>query len=225
MEISELRVTERFRAAEALPGSFGSATISLLDISSSGAQIEHVQPIRIGSGARLWFKRGEVAVSVQARMMWSQLSKTPNAHGKYLYRSGLKLEAENFEYSHAVQALLDHGVLSPDRESLERKKKKEADRIAAKANRPTMKMLRPEVEIPSDQQLLIEHARRRLLDDPLEAQRWQQRAKYAVTQGTANIAGDDIRNREDVLAVWEYLERSVDISTIALVFERSRSLQ
>ena len=87
-----------------------------------------------------------------------------------------------------------------------------------------MKFLRPDIEIPVDTQLLIEHARKQLLADPMEAQRWYQRAKYAITHGTENIAGDAIRNREDVLAVWEYLERSVDISTIALVFERARSM-
>jgi len=69
---------------------------------------------------------------------------------------------------------------------------------------------------------MIEHARKQLLSDPNEAQRWYQRAKYAITQGNTNIAADWIRNREDVLAVWEYLERSVEISTIAIVFERSR---
>lgn len=224
MEISELRVTERFRTAEALVGSFGSASVTLIDVSASGAQVEHAQPLRIGTRARLWFKRGEVAVSLQACTIWSHLSKTPNAEGKYLYLSGLSLDAESREFHLALQALLDRGVLSPDRESLERKKKRVLERAAERTNRPTLKYLRPEIEIPADTQLLIEHARKQLLADPTEAQRWYQRAKYAITSGTVNIAGDAIRNREDVLAVWEYLERSVDISTIVLVFERARAL-
>ena len=224
MEVSELRITERFRTAEALAGSFGSASITLIDVSATGAQIEHAQPLRIGTRARLWFKRGEVAVSLQAVTIWSHLSKTPNVQGKYLYHSGLRIEAETRDFDYALQALLDHGVLSPDRESLERKKKRALERAAEKSNRPTMKFLRPEVEVPAETQLLIEHARKQLLADPTEAQRWYQRAKYAITQGTANIAGDAIRNREDVLAVWEYLERSVEISTIVLVFERARSM-
>lgn len=222
MEVTELRVAERFRTAEALVGSFGSASVTLLDVSASGAQIEHAQPLRIGTHARLWFKRGEVAVSLQAVTLWSHLSKSPNNQGKYLYNSGLRLDAESPGFYLALQALLDHGVIAPDRESLDRKKKRSLERMALKTSRPTMKYLRPDVEIPADQQLLIEHARKQLQADPLEAQRWYQRAKYALTQGTANIAGDAFRNREDVLAVWEYLERSVEISTIALVFERAR---
>ena len=224
MEISELRITERFRTAEALSGSFGSASVTLLDVSASGAQIEHAQPLRIGTRGRLWFKRGDVSVSLQAVTIWSHLSKTPNPQGKYLYHSGVQLEADSRDFHFALQALLDHGVLSPDRESLERKKKRVLERAAEKNNRPTMKYLRPDIEVPADTQLLIEHARKQLLADPMEAQRWYQRAKYAITHGTANIAGDAIRSREDVLAVWEYLERSVEISTIVLVFERARAM-
>lgn len=224
MEISELRITERFRTAEALVGSFGSASVTLLDVSASGAQIEHSQPLRIGTRARLWFKRAEISVSLQAVTIWSHLSKTPNAQGKYLYHSGVRLEADSPDFGYMLQSLLDRGVLSPDRESLERKRMRTLERAAEKNNRPTMRYLRPEIEIPADTQLLIEHARKQLLGDPLEAQRWYQRAKYAITHGTANIAGDAIRNREDVLAVWEYLERSVEISTIALVFERARAV-
>ena len=225
MEVSELRTTERFLFSESLQGRYGSGNITILDVSTRGAQIEHSQPIRLGTQARFWFKRGDVAVNVMALTIWSRLSKTPNAEGKYLYRTGLRLEQENGEYSHALQALLDHGILTPDQESLEKKKQKELDKIAAKSNKPTMKMLRPEVSIPSDQQLLIEHARKQLLAHPEEAQRWYQRAKYSISKSGSNIATDSIRNREDVLAVWEYLERSVEISTIAIVFERMRSVQ
>ena len=223
MDVTELRVTERFRTAEPLAGSFGSASITLLDVSAAGAQIEHSQPLRIGTRARLWFKRGEVAVSVTASSIWSHLSKTPNAQGKLLYLSGLRLESDNRDFHYALQALLERGVISPDVESLERKRQRAVERAAQKANRPTVKYLRPEVEIAPDQQLMIEHARKQLLSDPVEAQRWYQRAKYAITHGQANVAVDAIRSREDVLAVWEYLERSVDISTIAIVFERLRA--
>ena len=222
MDVSELRTAERFRTAEPLPGSYGSASIALRDLSAAGAQIEHTQPLRLGSKARLWFKRGDVAVSVQAEMVWSHLSKTPNEQGKYLYRSGLRVEVQDYDFGTALQTLLDRGIISPDRESLDRKRAKLVDKQAERAGRPTVRMIRPDVQIPPDQQLLIEHARKQLLSNPDEAQRWHQRAKYAITQGAANIATDAIRNREDVLAVWEYLDRTIDISTIALVFERMR---
>jgi hypothetical protein len=222
MDISDLRAAVRFRTAEPLPGSYGSASVALRDVSTAGAQIEHTQPLRLGSKARLWFRRGDVAVSIQAEMVWSHLSKTPNEQGKYLYRSGLRVQNQDHDFGRALQVLLDRGLISPDMESLDRKRVKLKEKEAEKAGRPTVRMIRPEVNIPSDQQLLIEHARRQLLENPEEAQRWYQRAKYAITHGSVNVASDAIRNREDVLAVWEYLDRSIPISTIVLVFERMR---
>ncbi|MGZ5474839.1 MAG: hypothetical protein ACXWG4_12855, partial [Thermoanaerobaculia bacterium] len=72
------------------------------------------------------------------------------------------------------------------------------------------------------QLLLVQHARERLLADPDEAQKWYHRAKYAITHGASNIEIESIRNREEVLAVWEYLERSIDIQTISRAFDRMR---
>jgi hypothetical protein len=223
MGINDIRAAERFRTAEQLPGSFGSASVALIDVSACGAQIEHAQPLRLGTRGRFWFRRGQVGASVQALTVWSHLSRTPNAQGKYLYHSGLKLEALNSDYERALQELLEHGVITPDRDSLERKRKRDIERIAEARTRPVMKFLNPEIDVPTDQQLLIEHARKRLLSNPEEAQRWRQRAKYAITQGTVNIATDSIRDRQDVLAVWEYLERSIEISTIITVFEKLRT--
>lgn len=222
MDVEELRGTERFVFVKPLSGSYGSAAVELMNVSARGAQIAHAQPLRLGVRARLWFKIGEVAISTQALTIWSHLSKTPNAQGKYLYQSGVRIEHEDREYETSLQALLDHGVIEPDPESLAKKKQKALAKAAEKNGRPIVKLLRPEIDIPPDTQLLIEHARKQLLADPVEAQRWYQRAKYAITHGGVTIAADAIRNREDVLAVWEYLERSVEISTIAIVFERMR---
>lgn len=222
MEIAELRSTERFIFTERVPGSFGAASVEVTNVSSRGVQIAHAQPLRLGLRARLWFKRGDITITTHALTIWSHLSKTPNAEGKYLYQSGLRIEHDEPEFEKALQQLIGRGAIAPDSESLEKKKQKAMAKVAEKNGRPIVKLLRPEVDIPPDQQLLIEHARKQLLADPVEAQRWYQRAKYAITQGGANIAADAIRNREDVLAVWEYLERSVEISTIAIVFERMR---
>src|SRR4029079_2278491 len=96
----------------------------------------------------------------QATTLWSHLSKTPNEQGKYLYKSGMRLEAERRAFYLALSTLLDHGVLSPDTDSMERKKQRAMERLAVKNNTPTVKYLRPEIEIPADQQLMIEHARK-----------------------------------------------------------------
>ncbi|HJW92847.1 MAG TPA: hypothetical protein VJ901_04455, partial [Thermoanaerobaculia bacterium] len=70
-----------------------------------------------------------------------------------------------------------------------------------------MKVFRSE-QIPPDQVMLIQHARERLRSHPDEALKWYNRAKYALVEDDTAI-GESLRHRDDVLAVWEYLERSV----------------
>jgi hypothetical protein len=219
-DIKDQRTIERYVVAEPLLGSFGAAGISVLDIAEQGVQIEHAQPLRLGARGRLWFKRGDVAASVHAIVIWSRLSDKPNADGKLLYRSGLRVEDSEESFAPAIQALADHSVIRRDTESLERKRRKFVEREQVKSLKPSVKMLKTE-EIPPDQALLIQHARERLQNDPNEARKWYNRARYAIVESAAPIAAE-IRGREDVLAVWEYLERSVPLSTIVRVFEKPR---
>jgi hypothetical protein len=217
-DLRDLRAIERYAMAEPLLGSFGAAAIAFVDIAEAGAQIEHPQPLRLGSRGRLWFRRGDVSASVQALVIWSRLSQTPNEEGKLLYRSGLRLDEPGESFAQIIQALADHGVIRRDTESLERKRRKFADREQEKTARPSVKVIKTE-EVSSDQALLIQHARERLLANPEEARKWYNRARYAIVESATPIAAD-IRAREDVLAVWEYLERSVPLSTIVRVFEK-----
>ena len=217
-DIRDLRAIERYVVVERLVGSFGAAAISIIDIAEQGAQVEHPQPLRLGARGRLWFKRSDVSASVSAIVIWSRLSQTPNDEGKLLYRSGLRLEEPEESFAAAIQALADHNVIRRDTESLERKRRKLVERQHEKTGKPSLKMIKTE-EIPPDQALLVQHARERLLADPDEARKWYNRARYAIVETASPIAAE-IRGREDVLAVWEYLERSVPLSTIVRLFDR-----
>ena len=219
-EIKDLRSLERYVVVQPLVGSFGAAAISVIDVAEQGAQIEHAQPLRLGSRGRFWFKRGDVAASVHALVIWSRLSDKPNDEGKLLYRSGLRVEDSEETFAPAIQALADHGVIRRDTESLERKRRKFVEREQERSSKPSIKVVRTE-DIPPNQALLIQHARERLQNDPEEALKWYNRARYAIVESSAPIAAE-IRGREDVLAVWEYLERSVPLSTIVRVFAEKK---
>ena len=117
-----------------------------------------------------------------------------------------------------IGPLLLWTALRRDTESLERKRRKFFDREQERSSKPSVKLIKSE-DISPDQTLLIQHARERLQNDPEEARKWYNRARYAIVESSAPISAD-IRGREDVLAVWEYLERSVPLSTIVRVFER-----
>ena len=220
-DLKDQRAIERYVVVEPLPGSFGAAGITVVDIAEQGAQIEHAQPLRLASRGRLWFKRGDVSASVHALVIWSRLFDKPNDEGKLLYRSGLRVEDSEETFAPAIQALADHGVIKRDTESLERKRRKFVEREQEKSSKPSIKVVKTDSVSP-DEALLIQHARERLQNDPEEARKWYNRARYTIVESSAPIAAE-IRGREDVLAVWEYLERSVPLSTIVRVFAEKKS--
>lgn len=212
MQIEEQRTNERFIAVEPIDGSFGAASITVLNLGDAGAQVSHAQPLRLGTKGRLWFRSRGVQVAVQALLVWSHLSKTPNAEGKLLYQSGLRID-DLGDFHTALRSLLDDGAVRRDFDSLERKRRRLAEKEHERQQQPTVKIIQH--EISAEQVLLVQHARERLRANPEEATRWFNRAKFAP-EG----ASEHIPHREDVLAVWEYLERTVDLATIIKVFEK-----
>ena len=218
MDVKDLRGAERYVLVETLSGSFGAASVTLLNIGMRGVQVQHAQPLGINTKARLSFKRGDVAISMQATVMWSRLSKTPNAHGKLLYESGVAFIG-NEELTYALRALAAHGVIKLDAESLHRKRERLLQKAQERSGKPVLKMVRTDNDVPTDLALLIEHARKRLAANPDEANKWYNRAKFAVTDNGA-AGADLLHHRQDVVAVWEYLERSVDLAMIVRVFDR-----
>lgn len=219
-DIHELRSYERFVLNEPVTGSFGSAEVTIIDLGEQGAQVEHGLPLRVATVARFWFKRADVAISVQALVVWSRLSRHKSPDGKLLYRTGLRVEEGAEEFAEAITQLAEKNLIHRDSESLERKRKQKEERELAKNASPTMRMVRIESDVPADQALLIEHARERLRTNPEEAQKWYSRAYFAIRGGQTPLAAELTRYREDVLAVWEYLERSVPLSVISKVFEK-----
>jgi len=219
-DVRDLRGRERYRVKQRLGGSFGAAEVTLVDVAEEGAQIEHAQPLRLASKGRFWFKRAEVSVSLHAFVVWSRLSKTPNEVGKYLYRSGLRFDESAANFLQAMQVLADQGVIERDDESLNRKKKRVEELKQDRAGKPIVRMVGSESDISPDQVLLIQHARERLNENFDEAQKWYSRAYFALRDGRTTNAAELMRYPEDVLAVWEYLERSVPLSTIKRVFDQ-----
>ena len=209
VEVKETRAGQRYVLETPLSASFGATEVHIVNISTGGAQILHPLPQRIGSSSRLFFRLGGVTVSTTARMIWSHLAKTPNSAGKMIYQSGLRIEDP--EYAAAVLALANQGSVKSDDDSLERKKKRLIEKEKERSDKHLLRTLPgTEPSISSDQLLLIQHARERLRENPVEASRLYHIAK------TADAAKDV---REDVLAVWEYLERSISLSVITRVFE------
>lgn len=206
-QVEDLRSSDRYILNERLTGAFGSAPVTLIDLGEQGVQIEHAQPLRLATKGRLWFKRADVSVSLHAFVVWSKL------FGK-AYRSGLRIDEPAADFLSAIQTMAAHGILKKDDESLNRKRKRIEEKQAAKAGQPTMKFVATESDISPDQVLLVQHARERIKENFDDAQKWYSRAYFALRS-----SGEATKYPEDVLAVWEYLERSVPLAIIKRVFE------
>jgi PilZ domain len=221
-DVKELRFTLRFVATSPLTGSFGTASIAIIDIGETGAQVEHPQPLRLATKGRLSFRGGADTFASYGVVVWSHLSKTPNEKGKLLYRSGVRFEDDSIDFAKLIDALLAHGIIKPDDDSLERKRQRLAQREAERASKRSVLRSVQHIDISADQILLIQHARDRLRTHPDEAMKWYNRAKYSIAQNQGN-AQEMLYHREEVLAVWEYLERTVDIQIIARVFDMKKA--
>lgn len=219
-DMKELRSTQRFVTTEPLTGSFVTAAITIADIGETGAQVEHAQPLRLATRGRLSFRGGGDSFAGYGVVVWSHLSKAPNEKGKLSYRSGIRFEDDATDFAKLIDTLLALSVIRVDNDSLERKRLRIAEREAARSGRQVVRDV-PRIEVSADQVLLIQHARDRLRTHPDEALKWYNRAKYSIAQSVGGTP-DMLYHREEVLAVWEYLERTVELQAIARVFDMKK---
>lgn len=128
-EVIDLRRGDRFNVIEPLTGSFGPAEVAVVNLSIGGAQISHPQPLRIGTRGKLWFRRGEVSVTVHATVVWSHLAPTS---GGMVYKSGIRLDAADPQYALALNTLVRADVIRHETDSLEKKKQRMREREEAR---------------------------------------------------------------------------------------------
>lgn len=214
-EVLDLRSGDRWWLVESIVGSFGTAEVTLVNVAEQGAHVVHAQPLRLAARGRLRFRRGEIAANVTGMVVWSHLSKTPNEKGKFLYESGVRIEPDGDDFARVLEALASNSLLRYDDGSLDRKRERLAQR--SKAAKPAMKFLHID-SISPDHLLLVRQARERLRAHPDEAIKWYNRAKYALDAEA--MVSNEIPYREEVIAVWEYLEHSVPLPIVVRVFER-----
>ncbi len=135
IEVTDLRKGDRFLVVEPLTGSFGPAEVAVVNLSLGGVQLTHPQPVRIGTRAKLWFRRGDVSVTITATLVWSHFAKTSTG---MVYVSGARLDGPDPQFALAVNTLLRTGVLRQDADSLEKKKQRLREREEARKSLPRL---------------------------------------------------------------------------------------
>jgi PilZ domain len=215
--IEELRSTDRFYVVPSLEGMFGGRPVLIEDLSARGARIEAPVEPRKASAAALQFRvpSSEIEVVVNAQVVWTSLKAITGAAGKR-YRAGLLIGEKAELLRLAIGRLCEMNRAALDMHSLRLKLK--VLRARARQLAPSY----PQIEtagIPAEQYLLIQGVREELRLNPDEAMHWYRRARLIIADPATREIAPSIAHHPDALAVWEYLDRSVDASIVSRAFE------
>lgn len=204
-ERANQRVVPRYKPRRQLGGSFRQVRFAVVQLSESGLRIRHDDTLRPGDEARLTFSLVQPArtFAVKARVVWTSIAQ--RGSGPSFCISGLRVVAGEEQLEEAIRLLL------AVREA-------ELDQEEAKPKTPAFSAL------PDDDVAAIIRTMRMLLSDPVEANRWYTRARFALADEQVRAAAPvRARDREEALAVWEYLGRRIDLKAVAGVLAWIRS--
>jgi hypothetical protein len=207
-ELPEHRGTGRYIPLRRLAGIFGETKFTIVQISSSGLRIRHDEPLMPGDEAKLSFALLMPArsVVVRARVVWTSLAR---AGEEQFSISGLRVIEHVDRLVKAVETLNAAHELQPERRAV---KRRSSDGMTIVS------------DISDEEMALVTAAVQKFANDPVEANRWYSRARFALSdENVRRAAPERPRDREQVLGIWEYLDRQVDIGKIAGVVNWMRS--
>lgn len=209
--MSKTRKHQRHIFEPPVTANYGALAVRLLNISHAGLQLEHTAPLRLKAPSRIVIplpRSGEPA-ELQGEVLWSHLSRKPNHEGKLLYRSGVRVD-ETPENATMVERLVNSYSTRRDT-SLD--KKPEAKEEGGPVVRP-LRIVKQGVD--PDRVLLIQQVAARLRQSPEEMKVHADRGRSALS-----IKIDSVVHTDEVLAVWDYLQRLVTIDEVSQVLSRA----
>jgi hypothetical protein len=212
--IEELRSTDRFDVVPSLDGMWNAAPARIENLSARGARIETLGPLAPSANGILSFSvpGAALSVAVNASVAWSSMKSVDPS----TYRTGLFIDEKPELLRLAIGHLSEIGRASLDTISLGLKLKV----IRARARQLAPSYPTEETYgIPTEQYLLIQCVREELRLNPDEAMHWYRRARLMIADPVTRSAAPAIADHPDALAVWEYLDRSIDPSIIGRTFQ------
>lgn len=215
VEKLDLRVAPRYIPRRQVGGTFNQTKFSILQISTTGLRIRHDQTLLPGEEGRLTFAllKPPQSFLLKARVVWTSIAQ--RGDDPTFCISGLRIVEGVERLRRAVDLLREARELEPDRETTRR-----SSRDAA-ATPPSPAALRG---LSDEEVASILRAVRKFASDPVEASRWYARARFAMVDEQVRAAiPPRARDREEILGVWEYLERRIDVRKVAGVVSWMRS--
>jgi Tfp pilus assembly protein PilZ len=199
-EDQEQRIAKRYIPLRQLGGIFGDSKFVVMQLSATGLRIRHNEPLMPGEEAKLSMALLKPArsVVVRARVVWTSLASSGTERFSI---SGLRIVEHQDRLESAIEALRAQNELQPER------------RAGSRRATDTMSILSG---ISDEEMALVTAAVTKFANDPVEASRWYSRARFALADDTVRRAAPERpRDREEVLGIWEYLDRQVEIGKIA----------
>lgn len=196
--VAENRIAPRYAPRRQLGGTFRELRFTLMQLSTTGLRIRHDETLRPGDVARLTLSLQKPArtFAMQARVVWTSIAQ--RGEGPTFCISGLRV--------------LDAGPIAQVIHHL-----REARDLQADEGR-TRRGNSPLSGLTDDEVASIIRAARRFSADPVEAGRWYTRARFSLADETVRAAAPQrARDREEVIGLWEYLDRRLDIAKVASV--------
>jgi len=190
------RLATRFVPLRQIAGIFRDVKFSIVQISANGFRIRHNEPLLPGDEAKLSFAllNPPRSFAVRARVVWTSVAHYENDESNTFCISGLRVTAHQERVKNAIEILQQHHDLQPE---------------------PAQATVPPS-GVSDDDVALVIKAAQKFAADPSEATRWYSRARFALAdEHVRRCAPPKPRDREQVLGIWEYLDRQVDIPKIA----------
>jgi hypothetical protein len=214
--IEELRSADRFFVAPAVEAVFGKTLVRIENISAKGARLEAIQELSAGATDVLRFAvpNGTVKADIKAEVRWCAMKAITGSNRK-TYRIGVELQENPIVMRMAIAQLCENNRAQLDTQSLALKLK--IMKARARQLAPSYQSIEAS-GIPAEQYLLIEGVREELRLNPEEAIHWYRRARLIINDPAVRSLAPVIADHPDALAVWEYLDRSVDPSIVGRAF-------
>jgi hypothetical protein len=202
----DLRLGARFIPRRQLGGVFREVKLAVLQLSNSGLRIRHTEPLRPGEEARFSFaiQNPPKSFVMRARVVWTSIAS--RGEGPSFYISGLRVITNQDRLVEATELLRAARELHLDE--------------SRRRNNVPM----PVHGLPDEDVVAIIRAVRKFANDPTEATRWYTRARFAVAdEEVRRAAPRGAREREEVVGIWEYLQRRIDLKAVAGVVQWIRN--
>lgn len=210
-EVLDFRRAPRFVVDPPIVGAFDGHEVYICNIGETGLQVEYPSKIPRGTFGVLRFSLpgSEKIIRLSGRTAWCRMVKKHKVLERIRYRIGVRIEGLSPFTIETLAQLLKAKLLRPEKDSMEKKRRLVQER-ARPADVAAEVSLIPAPVTLDDCIVRVQSARALLSTDP-------GRTLVLGEEGMGGWSGPP--PSLEMVAVWQFLNRSVDPAIVALIFE------